>query len=71
MVVINIREDLIPQFKMGGTFRADVPAIDGKDIEFRIYYILSLIHIFLMQRGLAKILYLFGTDKESVKITTF
>ena len=26
---------------------------------------------FLMQRGLAKILYLFGTDKESVKITTF
>ena len=31
-VVLNIREDLMPQFKMGGTFRADVPAIDGKDI---------------------------------------
>lgn len=24
-VVLNIREDLMPQFKMGGTFRADVP----------------------------------------------
>lgn len=35
-------EDLMPQFKMGGTFRADVPAIDGKDIEFRIYYISPL-----------------------------
>ena len=32
----------MPQFKMGGTFRADVPAIDGKDIEFRIYYISPL-----------------------------
>ena len=31
-----------PEFKMGGTFRADVPAIDGKDIEFRIYYISPL-----------------------------
>ena len=41
-VVLNIREDLMPQFKMGGTFRADVPAIDGKDIEFRIYYISPL-----------------------------
>ena len=40
--VLNIREDLMPQFKMGGTFRADVPAIDGKDIEFRIYYISPL-----------------------------
>ena len=32
----------MPQFKIGGTFRADVPAIDGKDIEFRIYYISPL-----------------------------
>ena len=38
-VVLNIREDLMPQFKMGGTFKADIPALDKKDIEFRIYYI--------------------------------
>ena len=44
-VVLNIREDLMPQFKMGGTFKADIPALGKKDIEFRIYYILSLIHI--------------------------
>ena len=41
-VVLNIREDLMPQFKMGGTFKADVPALDRKDIEFRIYYISPL-----------------------------
>ena len=37
--VFNIREDLMPHFKMDGTFRADVPAIDKKDVEFKIYYI--------------------------------
>ena len=37
-VVLNIREDLMPQFKMGGTFKADIPALGKKDIEFRIYY---------------------------------
>ena len=41
-VVLNIREDLMPQFKMGGTFKADVPALDRKDIEFLIYYISPL-----------------------------
>lgn len=41
-VVLNVREDLMPQFKMGGTFKADVPAIGKKDIEFRIYYISPL-----------------------------
>lgn len=41
-VVLNIREDLMPQFKMGGTFKADVPALDRKDIEFSIYYISPL-----------------------------
>lgn len=41
-VVLNIREDLMPQFKMGGTFKADVPALDKKGIEFRIYYISPL-----------------------------
>ena len=41
-VVLNIREDLMPQFKMGGTFKADIPALGKKDIEFRIYYISPL-----------------------------
>lgn len=41
-VVLNIREDLMPQFKMDGTFRAAVPAIGKKDVEFRIYYISPL-----------------------------
>ena len=40
--VLNIREDLMPQFKIGGIFKADVPALDKKDIEFRIYYISPL-----------------------------
>ena len=38
-VVLNVREDLMPQFKMGETFVADVPAIDKKNIEFKIFYI--------------------------------
>ena len=38
-VVLNVREDLMPQFKMEGTFVADVPAINKKGIEFKIYYI--------------------------------
>ncbi len=41
-VVLNIREDLMPDFKMGGTFVADVPAIAKKDVEFKIYYIAPL-----------------------------
>lgn len=41
-VVLNIREDLMPQFKMGGTFKAVIPALGKKDIEFRIYYISPL-----------------------------
>ena len=41
-VVLNVREDLMPQFKMNGKFMADVPAIDKKDIEFEIYYISPL-----------------------------
>ncbi len=41
-MVLNVREDLMPQFKIGGTFKADVPAIGKKDIEFRIYYISPL-----------------------------
>lgn len=41
-VVLNVREDLMPDFKMGGKFRADVPALAQKDIEFEIYYISPL-----------------------------
>lgn len=41
-VVLNVREDRLPLFKMGGTFSADVPAIDRKGIEFRINYISPL-----------------------------
>ena len=41
-VVLNVREDRLPLFRMGGTFVADVPAIDQKDIEFKINYISPL-----------------------------
>ena len=41
-VVLNVREDLMPQFKMGETFVADVPAIGKKNVEFKIYYISPL-----------------------------
>ena len=41
-VVLNVREDLMPQFKMGETFIADIPAIGKKDVEFKIYYISPL-----------------------------
>lgn len=40
--VLNVREDLMPRFKIGGMFVADVPAIGEKDVEFRIYYISPL-----------------------------
>ncbi len=41
-VIFNIREDLMPRFRMGERFHADVPATDGKNIEFEIYYISPL-----------------------------
>lgn len=41
-VVLNVREDLLPYFKMEETFRGDVPAIDKKNIEFKVYYISPL-----------------------------
>lgn len=40
--VLNVREDLMPHFKIGGKFRGDVPAINQKDIEFEVYYISPL-----------------------------
>ena len=41
-VVMNVREDYMPKFKIGGTFHADVPAIAQKDVAFTIYYISPL-----------------------------
>lgn len=41
-VVLNIREDLMPNFKMGSTFVGDIPALDKKNVEFKIYYISPL-----------------------------
>lgn len=41
-VVLNVREDLMPNFKIGGKFKGDVPSIGGKNIEFEIYYISPL-----------------------------
>ena len=41
-VVLNVREDRLPLFKMGGTFKADVPAIATKGIEFKINYVSPL-----------------------------
>ena len=41
-VVLNVREDLMPAFRMGGRFVADVPALDAKNLEFEIYYISPL-----------------------------
>lgn len=41
-VVLNVREDRLPLFRMGETFRADVPAIDRTGVEFKINYISPL-----------------------------
>lgn len=41
-VVLNIREDLMPTFRMGSMFIADVPALNARGVEFRIYYISPL-----------------------------
>ena len=42
-VVLNVREDLLPRFRLNGSFRGTVPAIDSKQsVEFTIYYISPL-----------------------------
>lgn len=40
--VLNVREDHMPYFKIGGKFIGDIPAINEKGIEFEIYYISPL-----------------------------
>ncbi len=41
-VVLNVREDLMPHFRMGDTFLGNVPALGIKDMIFKIYYISPL-----------------------------
>ena len=41
-VVMNVTEEYLPQFKMGGTFKGNVPAIGEDNVEFRIFYISPL-----------------------------
>lgn len=41
-VVLNVREDRLPLFRMGGTFTGDIPALAQKGVEFSIYYISPL-----------------------------
>lgn len=41
-VVLNVREDYMPYFRMDETFIGDVPAINAQDVEFRINYISPL-----------------------------
>ena len=41
-VVLNVREDLLPHFKIGEIFRGDVPAINKKRIEFKTNYLSPL-----------------------------
>ena len=41
-VVLNVREDYMPHFKMGGSFKADIPAVNMDNVIFKIYYISPL-----------------------------
>ena len=41
-VVLNVREDYLSRFQMGEVFVGKVPALDGDEIVFRIYYISPL-----------------------------
>lgn len=41
-IVLNVREDYLSHFKMGEVFVGKVPALDGDEIVFRIYYISPL-----------------------------
>ena len=41
-VVLNVREDYMPHFKMGGSFKADIPAVNMDNVLFKIYYISPL-----------------------------
>lgn len=40
--VLNVREDRMPYFTLGGRFKGDVPSLGREGIEFEIYYISPL-----------------------------
>ena len=40
--VVMVREDLMPHFRLGERFLADVPAIAARGVEFEVYYISPL-----------------------------
>ena len=41
-VVFNVREDLMPHFRMGGHFVVQIPALGRTDVELEVYYISPL-----------------------------
>ena len=41
-VVFNVREDLMPHFRMGQRFTVSVPALARDDVELTVYYISPL-----------------------------
>ena len=41
-VVLNVREDFLPYFKIGKTFKGNVPALNKKEIRFKTNYISPL-----------------------------
>ena len=41
-LVLNVREDLLPHFKMGGTILCYIPALGLKEVPFIINYISPL-----------------------------
>lgn len=38
-VVFNVREEMLPRFKMGQTVRVMIPAMDKKEIDVKVYYV--------------------------------
>ncbi len=41
-VTLNIREDLMPHFRIGSLFKGNIPALNQQEIQFEIYYISPL-----------------------------
>lgn len=41
-VTFNVREDHLPRFSMGKTVRATVPALAGREVELKVYYMKDL-----------------------------
>ena len=41
-VSFNVREDLLKDLKMGSVFKAEVPALEGREIELKVTYMKNL-----------------------------